>query len=60
MSIKTPCPRDCPGRYPGCGAKCPTFLEHRAKSLKLYEERAKQIKIADVLRDGYDRRRRRF
>lgn len=58
MSIKTPCPRDCPGRYPGCGATCPTFLEHRAESLKRYEARAAAVKIGDVLRNGYNRRRR--
>jgi hypothetical protein len=59
MNSKKICPRDCPGRYPGCGAKCPTWIEHRAEAMKLYEEREKQIKIADFLRDGYDMRRRR-
>lgn len=59
MNSKKVCPRDCPGRSPGCGANCPTWQEHRAEAMKLYEERAKQIKIADFLRDGYDMRRRR-
>lgn len=60
MSIKTPCPRDCPGRAPGCGANCPTWQEHRAEAMKRYEERARQVRISDVLRDGYEKRRRRY
>lgn len=55
MNVKTVCPRDCPGRYPGCGAKCEKFKQHRAESQKRYERNVNQIKIGTVLYDGWRR-----
>jgi hypothetical protein len=50
MNSKTVCPPDCPGRYPGCGAKCKTFLDHRAECLARYKRNAEQVQIGNVLR----------
>ena len=49
MSVKTVCPANCPGRYPGCGAHCQTFLEHREKCLKRYEQQEHERRVKDVL-----------
>lgn len=49
MNSKTVCPPDCPGRYPGCGANCETFLEHRAECLERYKYNADQVKINSTL-----------
>ncbi len=49
MNTKTVCPPDCPGRYPGCGAHCKTFQEHRAERLDVYKIRADAVKISEVL-----------
>lgn len=53
MSIKTPCPPDCPGRYPGCGAHCETFKQHRAERAEVYKQRREQVEIGNVLHRGY-------
>lgn len=53
MTTKTPCPRDCPGRYPGCGAHCETFKQHRAERDVIYEKRRTQVEIGDLLHRGY-------
>jgi len=53
MTTKTPCPPDCPGRYPGCGAHCDTFKKHRAKRVVIYEKRRTQVEIGDLLHRGY-------
>jgi hypothetical protein len=49
MPIKTPCPRDCPGRRPGCGATCEKFQKHRAECEERYKRNAEQVMINDVL-----------
>lgn len=49
MNNKTVCPPDCPGRYPGCGANCKTFQEHRTECLERYKRNAQQVKIGDIL-----------
>lgn len=49
MTTKTICPPDRPGRYPGCGAKCKTFLDYRAENLERYKRNAQQVKIGDIL-----------
>ena len=53
MNVTTVCPRECPGRYPGCGAKCEKFQAHREKSLKIYKKRRMQVEIGAVLLVGY-------
>ena len=53
MTTKTPCPRDCPGRYPGCGAHCETFKQHRAERAVIYDLRRTQVEIGDLLHRGY-------
>lgn len=53
MNTKTVCPPDCPGRYPGCGAHCKTFLEHRAEREQVYKKRAAQVQISAILDDGF-------
>lgn len=58
MSVKTVCPANCPGRYPGCGAHCKTFLEHREKCLKRYEQQEHERRVKDVLFDGARRMKR--
>lgn len=55
MTINTVCPRDCPGRHPGCGAKCEKFLKHRAESAERYKKNLQQLKIMTVLHDGWKR-----
>ena len=47
------CPRDCPGRYPGCGANCERFKAHRAEREAVYQKRLTQARIAIVLDNGY-------
>ena len=49
MNVKTVCPPDCPGRYPGCGANCKTFQAHREERLEVYKSRADNIRIGEVL-----------
>lgn len=58
MNFKKVCPRDCPGRYPGCGATCPTWIEHRAESEARYNGNLKERKIDEVMKGSYGRRRR--
>jgi hypothetical protein len=58
MSVKTVCPDKCPGRYPGCGAHCKTFLEHREKSLERYEQQENERRVKEVLIDGARRMKR--
>jgi len=53
MTVKTVCPRDCPGRYPGCGAHCEKFKQHRAECSVIYEKRRTQVEISDILDRGY-------
>ena len=48
MTIKTVCPRDCPGRYPGCGAHCETFKQHRAERAEVYKQRLYQQNVKDA------------
>lgn len=50
---KTVCPPDCPGRYPGCGANCETFKEHRAKCAERYKKNVAQVEIGSVLYEGW-------
>lgn len=57
MDFKKVCHRDCPGRYPGCGAKCQTYLEFRARNMERYKRNATQVRIGDVLY-GSERRQR--
>ena len=52
MYVKTVCPRDCPGRYPGCGAKCEKFRAHREKRKQEQDQRLWDIRINDVLYYG--------
>lgn len=59
MNVVTVCPRDCPGRYPGCGAHCKRYLEYREQSLKRYEQNARDRRVQDVLIDGARRMKRR-
>lgn len=58
MTTKTPCPRDCPGRYPGCGTHCETFKQHRAERGVIYEKRRTQVEISDILDRGYIKTKR--
>ena len=53
MNTKTICPRDCPGRHPGCGAHCETFKQHRAERAVIYDRRRTQVEIGDLLHRGY-------
>ena len=53
MIVKTVCPPDCPGRYPGCGAHCETFKQHRAERGVIYEKRRTQVEISDFLNSSY-------
>lgn len=52
---KTVCPPDCPGRYPGCGANCEKFQQHRAKCAERYKRNVAQVEIGTVLYDGWRR-----
>lgn len=58
MTVKTPCPPDCPGRYPGCGAHCETFKQHRAERAVIYDRRRTQVEISDILHRGYIKTKR--
>jgi len=50
MNFKKICPRDCPERYPGCGATCPTWLEYCAERDARYRDNMKQREIDEVLK----------
>ena len=52
MTINTVCPRDCPGRYPGCGAKCEKFLKHRAECEERYKKNLQQNEIVNAIHEG--------
>lgn len=47
------CPRDCPGRYPGCGVTCERFKAHKEKRAAVYAKRLTQQRISTVLENGY-------
>lgn len=53
MIVKTVCPPDCTGRYPGCGSNCKTFKEHRAKKTEEYKRTLTNQKVGTVLYDGW-------
>ena len=55
MTTKIICPPDCPGRYPGCGAKCEKFLKHRAECEERYKKRLQQHEIVSTLHEGWKR-----
>lgn len=48
MNVKTVCPPDCPGRYPGCGAHCEKFKQHRAEREKRYAANAERRKLDEL------------
>lgn len=58
MNTKTVCPPDCPGRYPGCGAHCETFQQHRAERAAIYDRRRAQVEISDFLNSSYVKTKR--
>lgn len=55
MATKFICPPDCPGRYPGCGAKCEKFLKHREECAERYKKNLAQNEIMSALHDGWKR-----
>lgn len=57
MNTKTVCPRDCPGRYPGCGANCETFKAHRAKRAEVYKQRLYQQNVKDAAYGSWNKQR---
>jgi hypothetical protein len=48
MTKKYICPRDCPGRRPGCGATCEKFQKHRAECAERYKKNAQEQAVKDV------------
>lgn len=46
------CPRDCPGRFPGCGANCERWARYTEERKKTYQARLNQMKIGMTLADG--------
>ena len=46
---------ECPTRHEGCGATCDKFKAERAERQKVYEQRALQVEIGNVLDIGYQR-----
>lgn len=40
--LTPPCTQDCQRRKPGCGAKCPEWLEYVEKRNQLYKARAEE------------------
>ena len=56
MTVKTPCPPDCPTRSGDCHTNCPTYLAAFQENLKRYKQKAKD-RVLDEIRSESIRRR---
>ena len=53
------CPRDCPGRYPGCAVGCERWAAYTAEREKTYKARMTSQRIGIILADGQRKNARR-
>lgn len=59
MTGKECCPRDCPGRFPGCAANCERWAKYAEERGKTYKGRLNQMRIGMILTDGQRKTARR-
>lgn len=55
MTPSTPC-RDCPGRYPGCHARCSSYAEFRRGMDAAKLARQRDSNVMRYVRDSHEKR----
>ena len=53
------CPRECPGRFPGCAVGCERWAQYAKKRVKRYQRTLTQLKISTILVEGWRKTARR-